>query len=57
MKIVQQTIPSLGSPTWIEPLERVCGSVAHPPVVMTDCLANGRRLPFLRSKRCELLSV
>jgi AraC family transcriptional regulator len=26
MKIVQQTIASLGSPTWIEPLERPCGS-------------------------------
>jgi hypothetical protein len=26
MKIVQQTIASLGSPTWIEPLERPDGS-------------------------------
>jgi len=28
MKIVQQTIASLGSPTWIEPLERPYGSAA-----------------------------
>ena len=28
MKIVQETIASLGSPTWIEPLERPYGSAA-----------------------------
>jgi AraC-like DNA-binding protein len=28
MKIVQETIASLGSPTWIEPLERLYGSAA-----------------------------
>jgi len=39
MKIVQQTIASLGSPTWIEPLGRPHGSAA---VIARWCHLNGR---------------